>query len=60
MRSITEEAQIILDSLKRTAAKTLEKKRRLGHYAVVWKDGKPVFIGDDAPDSEDAVSGRQQ
>jgi len=53
MRSITEETQVILDSLKRTAAKTLERKRRLGHYAVVWRDGKPALIGDDAPDTEE-------
>jgi hypothetical protein len=28
----------------------LERKRRLGHYAVIWRDGKPVAIGEDAPD----------
>jgi hypothetical protein len=27
----------------------LEKKKRLGHYAVLWEDGKPVLIGEDAP-----------
>jgi len=27
----------------------LEKKRRLGHYFVVWRDDQPVFIGDDVP-----------
>ena len=50
MKSIIEETQIILESLKRTANKTLERKRRLGHYAVVWRDGKPALIGDDAPE----------
>lgn len=52
MRSLAEETQVVLDSLKRTAAETLERKRRLGHYAVVWRDGKPVAIGEDAPDAQ--------
>lgn len=40
-----------LESLHRALSKALEKKRRLGHYAVVWQDGNPVRIGEDAPDS---------
>ncbi|PZO58534.1 MAG: hypothetical protein DCF15_05360 [Phormidesmis priestleyi] len=52
MKSLGEETQVVLESLKRTAAKTLERKRRLGHYAVVWRDGKPVAIGEDAPDAQ--------
>lgn len=38
-----------LKALRKSVADTLEKKRRLGHYFVVWQDGQPVFIGDDAP-----------
>jgi len=45
----SEEARIILETLQRVAKKTLERKRRLGEYAVVWKDGRPVMIGEDAP-----------
>ncbi|NJN74769.1 MAG: hypothetical protein HC799_19270 [Limnothrix sp. RL_2_0] len=52
MKSITENAQKILASLKKTATQTLERKRRLGQYAVVWKDGEPVAVGDDAPNKE--------
>ncbi|MGM0984372.1 MAG: hypothetical protein ACQEXG_13250 [Pseudomonadota bacterium] len=40
----------MLDSLRAAVAETLERKRRLGHYAVVWQDGKPVLIGEDAPE----------
>jgi hypothetical protein len=29
----------ILESLRRSISKTLERKRRLGQYAVIWKDG---------------------
>jgi len=32
---------------------TLEKKKRLGQYAVIWHDGKPVITGDDAPENAD-------
>jgi len=45
----SKEARIILETLQRVAKKTLERKRRLGEYAVVWKDGRPVMIGEDAP-----------
>ena len=39
----------MLETLKQAVAEALERKRRLGQYAVVWRDGKPVMIGPDAP-----------
>lgn len=39
----------ILETLQQAVDKTLEKKRRLGQYAVIWKNGKPVMTGKDAP-----------
>jgi hypothetical protein len=51
MNQFSEETQKILEMLREVAAETLERKRRLGHYAVVWQDGKPVAIGEDAPES---------
>ena len=39
----------LMETLRQSVAKTLEKKRRLGQYAVIWKDGKPVMTGEDAP-----------
>ena len=49
----SKEAQIMLDSLQRAVTDTLEKKRRLGQYAVVWRDGKPVILNFDVkPESE--------
>ncbi len=45
----SEESKLILESLQKAVTKALEKKRRLGQYAVIWRDGKPVFIGEDAP-----------
>jgi len=38
----------MLEALKTAVAHALEKKRRLGQYAIVWKNGKPVRIEADA------------
>lgn len=46
------DTQLMLESLRTTAAETLERKRRLGQYAVIWQDGRPVLVGDDAPKSD--------
>lgn len=43
------EGQQQLETLRQAVGKTLEKKRRLGQYAVTWKDGKPVIAGEDIP-----------
>ena len=42
-------------TLKKVAEDTLERKRRLGEYAVIWQDGKPVTIGDDAPNYSEKI-----
>lgn len=49
MTQPTPDTQTMLDSLRDAVADTLERKRRLGQYAVIWQDGKPVLVGDDAP-----------
>ena len=49
MSEFSKETQTMLATLKKVATDTLERKRRLGEYAVIWQDGKPVAIGDDAP-----------
>jgi hypothetical protein len=43
------ESIAILQVLQDAVAEALEKKRRLGQYAVIWQDDHPVFIGDEAP-----------
>ncbi len=45
----SKKAQIQLEALREAVAKELEKKRRLGHYYVVYQEGKIVCIGEDAP-----------
>lgn len=49
MSQPAKDTQEMLESLKKAVAQELEKKKRLGQYAVVWENGKPVAIGPDAP-----------
>jgi hypothetical protein len=37
------DSQAMLDSLRHAVAKTLERKRRLGHYAILLGGNKPVL-----------------
>jgi len=46
----TPETQAMLDCLRQAVSKTLERKRRLGQYAVQWTGKAPFAIGDDAPE----------
>jgi len=45
------ERHVVLETLQAAVTRTLEKKKRLGQYAVTWHDGRPVITGDDAPES---------
>lgn len=49
----SEKSKEILKTLKKTVAETLERKRKLGQYAVIWDGKKPVQQGDDAPLAKD-------
>lgn len=42
------DGQRMLESLRLAVGKALERKRRLGQYAVVWRHGKPLVINADA------------
>jgi len=44
MKTISPDSQKMLDTLKVAVSKALEKKKRLGQYAVVWADDKPLVI----------------
>lgn len=43
------QAQAMLKALQTAVANSLEKKRKLGQYAVIWQNGQPVQTGSDAP-----------
>lgn len=49
MMQTTEYETKALEALTRAVAEALERKRRLGQYAVVWREDRPVCIGPDAP-----------
>ena len=36
--------QQALDALRSAVAEALDRKRRLGQYAVIWRDGRAVRI----------------
>ena len=44
-----EHEAMILEVLTRAVAEALERKRKLGQYAVVWREGRVVCLGPDAP-----------
>ena len=44
MTTLSTEDQQALDALRSAVSETLERKRRLGQYAVIWRDGKVVRI----------------
>jgi len=44
MKSISVDSQKILESLTTAVNNALEKKKRLGQYAVVWVDHKPLLL----------------
>ncbi|MDV6319452.1 hypothetical protein [Chromohalobacter sp. HP20-39] len=56
MTQLSPDTQEMLDSLRAAVSETLERKQRLGHYAVIWEDDKPMLVGEDAPDQIDRHS----
>ena len=44
----TPEAVVALQALQQAVAHALDRKRRLGQYAVVWQDGRVVKLAPDA------------
>lgn len=52
----SKEGQAALETLQKAVRQTLEKKKRLGQYAVIWRDGKPVITGEDAPRNTESAN----
>ena len=44
--------QMILDCMQKAVTEALEHKKRLGQYAVIWQDGRPVTIGGKIADND--------
>lgn len=49
MTTLSKDSRLLIDSLQRAVEEALERKRLLGQYAVVWRDGHPAFIGPNPP-----------
>ena len=49
MSTLSADTQLALDILRAAVAEALDRKRRLGQYAVIWRDGQVVRI---EPDEE--------
>lgn len=60
MSQLAPDTQEMLDSLQSAVADTLERKRRLGQYAVIWQDGKPMLLGENAPKQATEQDDRKQ
>ena len=44
MTPLSNKDQRALDALRRAVTEALERKRRLGEYAVIWRDGQAVRL----------------
>lgn len=44
MTTLSTQDQQALDALRSAVDESLERKRRLGQYAVIWRDGQAVRI----------------
>ena len=51
MKKPSEDTQKILETLQKAVNQALDKKKRLGQYAVIWRNNRPVAIGENAPAS---------
>lgn len=47
MTELERRTQEVKEALERAVTEALEKKRRLGQYAVIYEDGQPVRIEGD-------------
>ena len=47
MSNLSPEDQQAFDALRAAVMEALERKRRLGEYAVVWRDGRAARIEPD-------------
>jgi hypothetical protein len=59
MSDLSTEAEQALDALRAAVTEALERKRRLGQYAVVWRDGRAVRMGPEEHASSERAVPRQ-
>lgn len=54
---LSAEGQRTLAALREAGRRALERKARLGQYAVVWEDGHPVIVGGETTDEPQTARG---
>ena len=57
MSQPSQDTKEALTALQRAVGKALERKRRLGQYAVIWQDGKPAVLGEETPKTMEGDDG---
>lgn len=55
MTEFQQRAEFVREALAKAVADALERKRRLGHYAVIWQDGKPYCLPPEERPAEEKV-----
>lgn len=50
---LSTEGQRALSALQTAANRVLERKARLGQYAVIWRDGRPIASGSESLSERD-------
>lgn len=50
---LSAEGQRALSALQTAATRALERKARLGQYAVIWRDGQPITSGPESISERD-------
>ncbi len=55
MAELDEHTRQGLECLRQAVAEALDRKRRLGQYAVFWRDGRVVYEGPDAPEEQSGL-----
>jgi hypothetical protein len=54
------ESIAMLKALRDAVAKDLDRKKRLGQYAVIWQDGCLMQVGDDAPQTANEAATKRK
>ena len=49
MSTLSADDQRALDALRSAVTEALERKRRLGQYAAIWRDGQVVRLDPEEP-----------
>lgn len=54
--SPTVSTQSTQEALRHAVKATLERKKKLGQYSVIWRENKIITQGEDAPKSDQPFS----